>query len=116
MDDNIHPLSEEISHKGGDVSAFARMLTAKIFGYFWLPCPICGEFFGGFETGNGHVTLPDGANKVCCKKCDYEAGKIAILNDTDPFLTPKASRHLRKEHIVRLKTGTYEVHYPIMVK
>ena len=22
---------------------------AKFFGYFWLPCPLCGEMFGGHE-------------------------------------------------------------------
>lgn len=28
-------------------------LYAKLNGYFWLPCPVCGEYFGGHEsTGN----------------------------------------------------------------
>ena len=25
-------------------------MYAKVFGYFWLPCPICGEYFGGHEV------------------------------------------------------------------
>jgi hypothetical protein len=24
---------------------------ANAVGYFWLPCPLCGEMFGGHETG-----------------------------------------------------------------
>jgi len=24
-------------------------LIAKLLGYFWLPCPICGQFSGGHE-------------------------------------------------------------------
>jgi hypothetical protein len=30
------------------------------FGYFWLPCPVCGEYFGGHEWGHdsrGSVSL-----------------------------------------------------------
>lgn len=26
-------------------------LWARLFGYFWIPCPVCGEEFGGQETG-----------------------------------------------------------------
>lgn len=22
---------------------------ALVFGYFWIPCPLCGEYFGGHE-------------------------------------------------------------------
>lgn len=24
---------------------------AFLFGYFWVPCPICGRMFGGHENG-----------------------------------------------------------------
>ena len=24
-------------------------LFANVFGYFWLPCPLCGQEFGGHE-------------------------------------------------------------------
>jgi len=27
-------------------------LYAKLFGYFWLPCPICGRMFGGHEVND----------------------------------------------------------------
>lgn len=26
-----------------------NFLVARLFGYFWLPCPICGNNFGGHE-------------------------------------------------------------------
>lgn len=35
---------------------------AWLLGYFWLPCPLCGEEFGGHEwrPRNGHVSeIPD---------------------------------------------------------
>lgn len=30
---------------------------AVALGYFWLPCPICGECFGGHEVGPNNGTL-----------------------------------------------------------
>lgn len=27
-----------------------RHIWAEVGGYFWLPCPICGQMFGGFEA------------------------------------------------------------------
>lgn len=28
-----------------------RRLYADFYGYFWIPCPICRQMFGGFEWG-----------------------------------------------------------------
>ncbi len=28
---------------------WANQLWAAVFGFFWLPCPICGTYFGGHE-------------------------------------------------------------------
>lgn len=28
---------------------------ARYNGYFWLPCPVCGEWFGGHEKGGGNA-------------------------------------------------------------
>lgn len=39
-------------------------LVAKTLGYFWLPCPLCGEEFGGHEWRNilgHHSSIPDPA-------------------------------------------------------
>lgn len=74
---------------------FFRKLRADLGGDFWLPCPVCGEMFGGFEIGSGHVTLPDGSKKCCCKNCDFEAGQIEAMNRNIVFLSPKAARLVR---------------------
>jgi hypothetical protein len=28
---------------------------ASLAGYFWLPCPMCGEMFGGHEAGDANL-------------------------------------------------------------
>ena len=43
---------------------------ANAHGYFWLPCPRCGEMFGGHEY---HKTAPPYAgDKLVCKPCGSE--------------------------------------------
>jgi len=40
---------------------------ARLLGYFWLPCQVCRQEFGGHEWRkvNGHVsTIPDGNQSV----------------------------------------------------
>lgn len=48
-------------------------IFAFMFGYFWLPCPICGRMFGGHEIADtvliGHGPL----ERLVCKKCNNEA-------------------------------------------
>lgn len=50
-------------------------LYAKIFGYVWLRCPICGEMFGGHEwkIGNYLITSYTGSGKGVCQNCGAEA-------------------------------------------
>ena len=50
------------------------MLYASMFGYFWLPCPLCNEMFGGHEKkGSLYTSLSSG---VCvCKNCKPLADK-----------------------------------------
>lgn len=55
---------------------WSHKLYAKTFGYFWLPCPICGEYFGGHEVKYGTPSVPVGrrARTVCPKQeCASEA-------------------------------------------
>jgi hypothetical protein len=33
-------------------------LYAKLNGYFWLPCPLSGQFFGGHEWSEDGVGIP----------------------------------------------------------
>jgi hypothetical protein len=54
---------------------------ADVMGYFWFPCPVCGEPFGGHELDENYVALEatakDGkamATVVCPKEaCKAEA-------------------------------------------
>ena len=57
-------------------------IYAWLFGYFWLPCPVCGQMFGGHEIANCFTAAlvgKDGrAQRVCPDpQCSHDA---AILN------------------------------------
>jgi hypothetical protein len=64
----------------------ARKLNKAIaytFGYFWKPCPICSQFFGGHEWKTEHpnssiYTSKTGGSGICpdCTK----SGKAINLN------------------------------------
>lgn len=44
---------------------------AWLGGYFWLPCPLCGEMFGGHQWRKcGSIrTKQPGLNKLVCPRC-----------------------------------------------
>ena len=45
-------------------------LYAHLFGYFWLPCPLCGQMFGGHEWKRGHlIRITQYNSKGICKDC-----------------------------------------------
>ena len=50
---------------------------ALLLGYFWLPCPICDEPFGGHECIQGHVVWIDEiqGRAVCYKESCYLVAK-----------------------------------------
>ena len=52
-------------------------LYARFFGYFWLPCPVCGQHFGGHEILNkktAHVVVDGHVWCVCPREsCNSEA-------------------------------------------
>ena len=50
-------------------------MIAKFCGYFWLPCPICGEPFGGHESRGGHLMVGLSSGIIVCykDKCIREA-------------------------------------------
>jgi len=55
---------------------FMHMIYAKVSGRFWLPCPICGAYFGGHEVTPETPSVPvgDHAFLVCPRqKCHNEA-------------------------------------------
>lgn len=42
-------------------------LYALLFGYFWLPCPNCGRWFGGHEQRGGTINV--GIHLATCENC-----------------------------------------------
>lgn len=48
------------------MSRLLRRVYAALGGYFWLPCPACGEMFGGHEIGE--CARLDGA---VCRRCSH---------------------------------------------
>ena len=57
-------------------------LYAKLLGLFWLPCPICGDFFGGHERGG---TLWD-------DKAKRSGSCLCWKHSGDYFAKPEASK------------------------
>lgn len=55
-----------------------RQLTAYRNGLFWMPCPLCGEDFGGRESPV-HITVPTGeqSSQVVCPACELDLGAKA---------------------------------------
>lgn len=45
---------------------------AKRWGYFWLPCPLCGEEYGGHEPGSGSIPWSGCIRKGICPECTAE--------------------------------------------
>lgn len=67
--------------------------TARMLGYFWLPCPTCGLHFGGHEIGKvlGHRdSIPDpgeaGTSWCICSDCTAEGKGCAAHAAHDPVL------------------------------
>lgn len=45
---------------------------AKTFGYFWIPCPLCGNMFGGHERHSKNSLMCGNIGKIVCKDCEGE--------------------------------------------
>jgi len=43
-------------------------IYAFIFGYFWLPCRICGQNFGGHECGPAIIWTSEYGGYITCYK------------------------------------------------
>jgi hypothetical protein len=56
---------------------------AERYGYFWLPCVLCGEDFGGHEGGGsipaGDMGFTDGVERshTICPRCTAERQRAA---------------------------------------
>ena len=57
---------------------FFHKIYAKAFGYFWIPCPLCGKEFGGHEVNYPEaVFVPPNRMEVVCPslECRKHAAK-----------------------------------------
>jgi hypothetical protein len=50
---------------------------AEANNYFWLPCPLCGEMFGGHEKGAGMLYRGSGRGVGTCAGCADKARQIS---------------------------------------
>jgi len=62
-----------------------NFIYAKLFGYFWLPCRVCGRNFGGHEVGSWTPLIVEElsgqhAYCVCSRECGAEAEKANDAN------------------------------------
>jgi len=55
-------------------------LYAKVFRYFWIPCPICGKMFGGHEAmkNGGVLWVSEHRGKCVCKNCKEIAKEKSV--------------------------------------
>ena len=56
-------------------------IYAWLFGYFWLPCPMCGRMFGGHEIVRVHAAAlvgDDGKARCVCPDpmCSHDAAAL----------------------------------------
>ena len=62
---------KKLFHK---IKRFYHKLYAFLGSYFWLPCPICKEYFGGHEVYGYLLNSPyNGRGWGICPKCTDEA-------------------------------------------
>ena len=65
-------------------------MYAWLFGYFWLPCHVCGRMFGGHEIANiftAALITADGAYCVCPDpQCSHDAAVLNMANGHPQFV------------------------------
>lgn len=54
---------------------FIACILAFFGGYFWMPCPLCGRKFAGFEDGGMLMTDWSGGRSVCPRCTDEANGR-----------------------------------------
>lgn len=58
---------------------WTNRLYARVAGYFWVPCPICGRDFGGHEIGDG--AFPPTPQTLVVSGDDWE---LRISDNAEP--------------------------------
>ncbi len=68
------------------IPRWVHRFYAYLFGYFWLPCPLCREFFGGHEWDGRGLIKESHLHKYgghinyegVCKQCLPRARQINL--------------------------------------
>lgn len=55
---------------------FMHKIYAKLTGHFWLPCPICGRYFGGHETAKITLMGTSSSGRLVCRNCCAKAQQL----------------------------------------
>lgn len=55
-------------------------LYAGLFGFFWIPCPLCDRPYGGHELGTDipDPTRPPPGGMAICSRCTIERNREAM--------------------------------------
>lgn len=53
-----------------------EQIKAYLGGYFWLPCTLCREPYGGHEWNGASLLLDQTSGRVVCVNCEAEADRI----------------------------------------
>ncbi len=64
-------------------------IYAWLFGFFWLPCPVCKRMFGGHEAGFGALVSEDGKSaRIVCDdpQCSHDAALLNIHRGHPQFV------------------------------
>ncbi len=56
---------------------WVQRIIAQAGHYFWLPCPICGEDFGGHEWA-GTLRIGGGQGIGVCANCVERAAELSV--------------------------------------
>ena len=65
------------------VSRFLHRCYAFLFGYFWIPCPLCGKYFGGHEwLVEDSLWINERDAEAVCPNCSE---RVKIINKRNNF-------------------------------
>lgn len=79
---------------------------AWLFGYFWLPCPVCGRMFGGHEIANystAALIAEDGTADCVCPdpQCSHDAAVLNIWHGHPEFVRHNPTEFVRHNPIMQ---------------
>lgn len=69
--------SEVEGRRDRDRARAHQQRYANLHGYFWLPCPLCGEEFGGHEAHGNIATSDPSRFEGICPSCTAERQEAA---------------------------------------